>query len=183
MQYIGHQRDIKEQVRKTLAVARINSRIQIAGILGFRATQRRSQGDQEVTGGPGTLGQLHEGFLHLTLFQLGHPCYNCGAASVFHLAPLHHPDHLLRGTDDLKNASISAEREVLEQPNASLMPRTENLRRLQLRRSSSRDLPFHQLTDTDALNSPTPATTHKTNTSQPGKNHNHHTVIIINTLS
>ena len=37
----------------------INSRVQIDGILGFRATQRRSQGDQEGTGGPGKPGHRH----------------------------------------------------------------------------------------------------------------------------
>ena len=35
----------------------MNSRIQIAGILGFRATQRRSQGSQEGTSRPGKPGQ------------------------------------------------------------------------------------------------------------------------------
>ena len=43
--------------KKTQAVAGINSSIQIAGILGFRATQRRSQGDHAGTGGPWKPGQ------------------------------------------------------------------------------------------------------------------------------
>ena len=42
---------------RTQAVAGINSRIQLAGILGFRATQRRTQGNQEATSEPGRPGQ------------------------------------------------------------------------------------------------------------------------------
>ena len=41
----------------TQAVAGKNSRIQISGILGFGATQRRSQGNQEMTSRPGKQGK------------------------------------------------------------------------------------------------------------------------------
>jgi len=43
----NHEMNSKKTRNDTQAVAGMNSRIQISGILGFGATQRRSQGNQE----------------------------------------------------------------------------------------------------------------------------------------
>ena len=53
----NHEMNSKKTRTDTQAVAGMNSRIQISGILGFGATQRRSQGNQEGTSRPGKPGK------------------------------------------------------------------------------------------------------------------------------
>ena len=53
----NHEMNSKGTRNDTQAVAGMNSRIQISGILGFGATQRRSQGNQEGTSRPGKPGK------------------------------------------------------------------------------------------------------------------------------